>query len=121
MAIAILIIIPLLIAITHIYLRNVTESMVSKIDIAEQSEKAGNTQQTKKDIAQFSKQWESDKHLLATFIRHSELDLANQSVAKLIPLADTDDVSGFYAESETLKMQIQHLVDVERFSVDNIF
>ncbi len=120
-AIATLIIILLLIGATHIYLRNVTQSMVNQLSVAEQSERAGNTQLAKKDLEAFSKEWDVNKHLLATFIRHSELDLANQSIAKLTPLTDTDDVSGFYAECDTLKMQINHLVDVERFSFDNIF
>jgi hypothetical protein len=120
-AIAILIIIPLLIEASHIYLRHVTDSMVAQLNMAEQSQRLSNIQQTKLDLDEFSKAWNKNKMVLATFIRHSELDIANQSVAKLKPLTDTDDASGFYAECETLKMQIKHLVEVERFSPDNIF
>jgi hypothetical protein len=119
-AIATLIIIPLVIAASHIYLRNVTEDMVTKINQAEQSERDSKTYQTKTELDGFSNEWSKNELVLATFIRHSELDIANQSIAKLKSLADTDDVSGFYAECETLKMQIRHLVEVERFSPDNI-
>jgi hypothetical protein len=95
--------------------------MVAELNQAEQSEQASNPQQAKNELDEFSVEWDKHKQVLATFIRHSELDLANQSVAKLKPLVDTDDASGFYAECETLKMQIRHLVEVEQFSPDNIF
>lgn len=119
-AVAILIIMPILIGISHIYLNRVTDEMVDKINEAEVSAKAGNIALSGKQLAEFSVDWNKNKRIFATFIRHAELDIANQSAAKLMPYLDNDDRCNFYGECETLKMQIHHIAETEQFSVDNI-
>lgn len=119
-AIAVLIIISLLIIADNIYLNRLSVKMTSIIDKAEQYERASDTAKVKQTLQVFSEKWENQKHLLATFIRHSELDISNQSEAKLKSLADSDDKSQFYAECDTLKMQINHIAETEKFCLDNI-
>lgn len=119
-AIAVLIIVPLLIIADNIYLNRLSVKMTSIIDQAEQYERDSDTVKAKQTLQVFSEKWENHKHLLATFIRHSELDIANQSESKLKSLADSDDKSEFYAECDTLKMQINHIAETEKFCLDNI-
>jgi hypothetical protein len=120
MAIAILIIMPALIGISHIYLNKASTEMAQKLSVAEDSARKGDISLSLKQLNEFSKDWDFNKKIFATFIRHAELDLANQSSAKLIPYLQDDNKSNFYGECETLKMQINHIADTERFSVDNI-
>jgi thiamine biosynthesis lipoprotein ApbE len=94
--------------------------MISILDKAEQSERSSDVDSAKSELQDFMNIWNSHRHMLATFIRHSEIDIANQSAAKLPELAVSDDRSQFYAECEVLKMQLNHIEDSEKFSIDNI-
>ena len=95
--------------------------MADTISIAETSARSGNISSSKKQLDEFSAEWEYNKQIFATFIRHAELDIANQSAAKLKSYLDNDDKSNFYGECETLKMQIHHIAETEQFSIDNVF
>jgi uncharacterized membrane protein YvbJ len=119
-AIATLLIIPLIIAASSIYLNRVTENMSAMINAAEQSERASDSQKVNLELASFNKSWNIHKHVIATFIRHSEIDIADQSAARLNVLAESSDRTEFYAECEALKMQLKNIADTEKFSIDNI-
>lgn len=119
-AVAVLIVISLLIVADNIYLRRMSYKMTAIIDSAEEYERDSQPQKAENTLKTFSVKWEKNKHLLATFIRHSELDIANQSEAKLNSLAESDDKSQFYAECDALKMQINHIADTEKLCLDNI-
>lgn len=119
-AVAALIIIPLLITADNIYLNRLSVKMTEIINSAEQYERDSEPEKADRALETFSEKWEKNKHVLATFIRHSELDIANQSEAKLKSLAESDDKSQFYAECDALKMQVNHIADTEKFCLDNI-
>lgn len=119
-AIATLIIIPLIIAVCHIYLNRVSVNMVSILNDVEKYERASDANMAKQKLDYFQTKWGFHKQVIATFVRHAEIDFANQSAAKLKPLIDCEDKSQFYAECETLKMQINHIEDTEKFTIDNI-
>lgn len=119
-AIATLIIIPLLILTGQIYLHRTALSMVSILDEVEKYERVSDTDKAKHVLDNFQTKWGFHKQIVATFVRHAEIDFANQSAAKLKPLIDCDDKAQFYAECETLKMQINHIEDTEKLTFDNI-
>ena len=119
-AIAILIIMPILIGISHIYLNHASDQMADKISDAEDSARNGDISLSEKQLDEFSVEWNNNKRIFATFIRHAELDIANQSAAKLKPYLRNADKSNFYGECETLKMQMHHISETEKFSIDNI-
>lgn len=120
-SIAILIAIPIVIIAAHIYLGRVSVQMADEIYEAEQSARAGDVVQSGKYLKEFSGDWNVHKRVFATFIRHAEIDLANQSAAKLVAYLGDKDKSNFYGECDTLRMQILHIADTERFTLDNIF
>ena len=94
--------------------------MADKLSDAEDSARKGDTLLSAKQLDEFSVEWNKNKRVFATFIRHAELDIANQSAAKLKPYLQNEDKSNFYGECETLKMQMHHISETERFSIDNI-
>jgi len=120
LAIAILIIIPALIFATHIYIKNITTSMSAKLDSAETLAERGNKTQAEKQLTDFDNAWNANKGLMATFIRHSELDTVNLSAAKLGPYLEGNNVDEFCAESESLRYQLRHIWETEKFSIDNV-
>ena len=94
---------------------------MSKIlDKAETQVSDGNKKEAANQIAAFTKSWNKDKKLMGTFIRHSELDIANVSAAKLQAYLDDENDTDFLAECESLKMQLHHIMDTERFTFDNL-
>lgn len=91
------------------------------INNAEKSAVSGDIDMAAKQIDSFESEWTFNRHIYAAFIRHAEIDLANQSAAKLRTYLKDEDKTDFIAECETLRMQIKHIADSEHFSLDNIF
>lgn len=120
MAIALLILIPALIFMCHIYLKNVTDSMGEVLYYAEQDLQQGKNKEAANQLAAFNNKWEHNKGILATFIKHSELDTVNLAVAKLKPYLNDGDKGEFCAESEALRVQLHHIWESEKFSIDNV-
>lgn len=119
-AIAFLVLIPVLIFSVHIYLRRVTQDMSGTLAQAQTLMDEGKNKEAAKQVAAFNTKWGHNKNFLATFIKHSELDTVNLSSAKLIPFINNDDTGDFDAESESLQIQIHHLWEIEQFSIGNI-
>lgn len=119
-AVCILAGIVLVIICCHFYLNRVTDGLAQTLTSAENAERAGNDAQTQRELEAFNRQWMSHREFIATMIRHSEIDLVNQSAAKLKAYAKGEDKAQFFAECDTLQLQIKHLYDVERFSWGNI-
>jgi hypothetical protein len=97
-----------------------SDEMAKEISAAEDSARSGNYELAQQQIDTFIKDWDAHKKVYATFIRHAEIDLANQSASKLKAYLDDDNKSNFFGECEALKMQINHIADTERFTFYNI-
>jgi hypothetical protein len=120
-AISILIILPIIIAASQFYLKSTTDKMTGLIVQAESSAKQNDPDKAKRELTEFSKEWEINNKIIATFVEHSELDSVNASDAKLLPYLESNDLTSFYAECETVKAQFHHIMHTEEFSIDNIF
>lgn len=120
-AVCILILMPVIIGITHMFLNSESSAMVKEISASEDSMRSGDLTLSRKQLDAFMDDWDNHKEIYATFIRHAEIDLANQSASKLKAYTGADDKSDFYGECETLKMQIKHIADTERLTFYNIF
>jgi len=79
-----------------------------------------NKTEAAKQVAAFNSSWERNKTIMSTFIRHSELDTVNLSAAKLKPYLKYSDTAEFCAESESLRFQLHHIWETEKFSIDNV-
>jgi hypothetical protein len=119
-AVAALVILPILIGISHVYLNHESDKMADMINSAEDSAKAGDVALSNRQLDEFAAEWDKNKRIFATFIRHAEIDIANQSAAKIKPYLDNDDKCNFYGECEALKMQIRHIAETETFCIENI-
>lgn len=120
LAIAILIIIPVLVFSSHYYLKHATTSMSQILCKSETLAQQGKKKEAAKQVASFQSEWDKNKAIMSIFIRHDELDTVNLSTAKLKPYLDDDSTSDFCAESETLKFQLHHIWETEKFSIDNV-
>jgi len=118
--IIILIIIPIIIFSSHSYLKNVTSAMSETLNSAQMLAQSGDINGAVKMVDKFNNQWDKYKGVIATFIKHNELDIVNLSAAKLKPLIKNDSKGDFLAECESLKVQLHHIWETEKFSVDNI-
>lgn len=120
-AVAILILLPLLIFCVHLYLKQATEKMSDALVEAQTALLEGDKENAALQVAAFQKSWNSNKMVLGTFIRHAELDIINLSSVKLMPYLTNDENAEFFAEAESLKTQLKHLWESEKFNIDNIF
>jgi peptide subunit release factor 1 (eRF1) len=120
-AIAILIILPSLIIANQFYLKGTTDNMTEIINKAEDNAKQYKNVDAKNDVKKFGQTWEANNKIIATFVRHSELDNINQSNARLMPFLENNDLTSFSAECEVIKAQLHHIMHTEEFSLDNIF
>lgn len=119
-AIAILIIIPLCIIASHIYLKYSVNDMIEMIAKAQTCAQQGQKKEAAKQIAAFQSAWKKDRAVMSTFIRHDELDTVNLSSAKLGPFLNGNSEEEFFAESESLRMQLEHIRESDQFSLDNV-
>lgn len=119
-AVAFLILIPVLIFSLHIYLRRVTQDMSATLAQAQTLMDEGKNKEAAKQVAAFTAKWDHSKGVLATFIKHSELDTVNLSSARLMPYITHEETGDFDAESDSLQVQLHHLWEIEKFSIDNI-
>jgi hypothetical protein len=120
-AIAILIILPSLIVANQFYLKGTTNKMTELLNNAENSAKQNDDDKAKQDLVEFGKEWDINNKIIATFVRHSELDSVNESKARLLPYLENNDLTSFCAECEVIKSQLHHIMHTEEFSFDNIF
>lgn len=121
LALILLIIIPVLILATHLYLKSVTGEMCSQLTAAQRYAREGDKKEAAKEVAAFTKSWQKNGRVMATFIRHSELDPVNISSARLKPLLDEDEDGDFLAESAGMVTQLHHIWESDRFTLDNVF
>lgn len=102
------------------YMLTESEKMVAVLRQAEYYAKSGDDAQADEYLDTFAKQWDINKKIWCTFIMHEEIDIANQSAAKLKPYLADENKSNFFAECEALKFQINHIAQNERYTLDNI-
>lgn len=118
-AVVILILLPTAIITSHFYLNASSEQMVTMLTGVEKSARS-NTAASQKQLDAFMAVWNRNKVIYSTFIRHAEIDFANQSASKLKAYLNGEEKSNFFAECDTLKMQIRHITETEQFSLGNI-
>jgi hypothetical protein len=120
-AAALLILIPALIFATHMYLKNATGRMQGTLAAAQSSAERDDIRSARGSVADFISQWHAQRHIMAMFIRHSELDTVNLSAARLNALLSLDEPEEFMAESASVSEQLEHIWETEKFSLDNVF
>ncbi|MFT9076696.1 DUF4363 family protein [Ethanoligenens sp.] len=106
---------------SQIYLAKSSQCMAKSIAAVQSSYKqSGNSPATQKKMRQFFSLWQKNSRILPTILKHSELDIVNESVAKLPAYLKDDQPSDFDAECDMLKMQLIHLWNVEKINWENI-
>lgn len=102
------------------YMQRETAEMVELLKSAETFAYSGDYNKAEKDINDFSEKWDKNRKVLCTFVRHSEVDIANESAAKVKPYLNAQDKSDFFAECEILKFQIKHITETEKYTLYNV-
>lgn len=120
LAIAILILLPVLIFGGQFYLKKSTNDMKEILNTAQDYSEQKKNDRAVGEVREFIKQWHKNKSIMETFVRHSELDTINQNSAKLEPYLTGGEESEFNAECEELKVQLEHIYNAEKFTIDNI-
>lgn len=105
---------------THYYLGHITDEMSAYLKQADDYSDTGNIKKSKEKINEFITLWNGNKNIMASFLRHAELDPVNNSSCRLLPLLEHDDIGEFSAECRTLETELSHLWESERFTLENI-
>jgi hypothetical protein len=119
-AIGLLIIIPLLIVCALLYLKQTTTDMREAITQAQSYAQIGDREAAQEKVGEFIRLWDKNKDVMATFIKHHELDVVNLSYVKLLPYLESGNMGDFNSECDMLKTQLDHIFDTEKFNIDNV-
>lgn len=103
------------------YLKKSTGEMVNAVNSAQTSyQQTGNSPATEKKVRRFLTLWSRNSPLLSMFIYHREIDIVNESTARLPAYLKNNEDTDFDAECDMLKMQLAHLWNVEKINWENI-
>lgn len=119
-AAAVLLLVPLLILLDQSYVGSATGELSGTLARAESARKKDDLPAARREVADFTALWDKKSRVLATFIRHAELDPVNQKSARLMPELEKSD-GEFYADCEEMRKQLEHIRESEAVSLDNVF
>lgn len=123
-AVGILLLLPVFIILSQLYVKNSTEDMAAIVTEAQSAVKRGDLTAARGEINKFDSEWKKRSAVLETFIRHSEIDTLNADAARLLPFLDHGEDgpdADFYASCEAITMQLEHIRKTESLSLSNIF
>lgn len=120
LAVALLILIPALLVVIHLYLGHTTAEMIEQLQKADTLAAQGKDADAEREVKEFLSLWKRKRNILATFTRHSELDPANLGASRLLPLLRNGETGDFSAECQSLVTQLDHILESDNFSIDNI-
>lgn len=122
---AIILIILLLVLIvsgslTLYYLNNSADKLENSISAASDSVIKKEWSAAKKELADFSKDWNKTKYSWAMLIDHIEIDNIDDSFHKSLKYIESEDYPSALAELDALRHYILHIPEKENFSFENI-
>lgn len=108
------------IILSDIYLKKSTDEIIEITKLAEIEVSKGDIEKATEHIDTLQEKWQTSRNIIAIFIRHSDVDVVNDSVSKLKVYLQSNDKKDFYAECDSVEFYLKNLADSETYTYYNI-
>ncbi|WP_234122621.1 DUF4363 family protein [Clostridium hydrogenum] len=103
------------------YLNKTCASMLLVNTQIENSIKSKSWEDAEKHFNTFSKQWEEHSNLTSVFIHHMEIDDISMELEKLSQSIKYKDAKDAMESTHSLRFLLEHIMDLEKINVQNVF
>lgn len=103
------------------YLNNMCASLLTLNSKIETSIKNESWEAAKKNINTFYDEWDRHSSLVSIYIHHMELDDISIELEKLSQSIDYEEKKDAMEASHTLKFQLNHIRELEKINLQNVF
>ncbi|MBC8535611.1 DUF4363 family protein [Feifania hominis] len=98
-----------------------SHDMILAVERVEQSLQDGSTQQAREEMEQMLRQFESYEHFITMVMNHEEVDQIKNYVERANGFMKVGRYDEFQVELAVIKMQLDHMHEVEMLNWRNIF
>ncbi|MFL0249686.1 DUF4363 family protein [Clostridium neuense] len=103
------------------HVNKICNSMLAINAKLENSIQDSSWKQAEKNLNKFSKQWDSYSNLLSVYVHHAETDDISMEVEKLSQAIRYKDAKDSMESAHTIEFLINHIRDLEKINIQNIF
>ncbi|MCD2346580.1 DUF4363 family protein [Clostridium guangxiense] len=103
------------------HINKVCNSMLSMNSKIENSIKDSSWEEAEKNINAFSKEWDNHSNLLSVYVHHAETDDISMEVEKLSQSIKYKETKDSMESAHTIEFLINHIRDLEKINLQNIF
>lgn len=106
-------------SISHV--NKVCTSMLAINSKIENSVKDSSWKKAEKNLNTFAKEWDNHSNMLSVYVHHAETDDISMEVEKLSQAIKYKDAKDSMESAHTLEFLINHIRDLEKINIQNIF
>lgn len=106
---------------SYYYIEHTANSMLADVNTLEQSARAENWNQVRKNFTGLQLTWDKTNPNWTALLDHQELDNINITMSRVKEFMETKDKPGFMTELAELKILIKHIPEKEAINLENIF
>ncbi|MDS1030713.1 DUF4363 family protein [Bacillota bacterium LX-D] len=103
------------------YINNSAQDLTTRFDNLEQNIIQQNWSKADTETKKIAQLWSDTKSRWTLFLNHQEIDNIDLTYARLTKYVETQNRSLALAEISALKLLIEHIPGLQRFSLNNIF
>ena len=103
------------------YLNNICKKLEIENDKIENYINSKDWENANTSVKVFSKDWDKYSSIISIFVHHQELDDINSELQKFIQFIRYESQEEAQASSHTIKFYLNHISDMEKWNVKNIF
>lgn len=103
------------------HVNKVCNSMLSINSKIENAVKSSSWKEAEKNLNTFSKEWYNHSNTLSVYVHHAETDDISMEVERLSQAIKYKDAKDSMESAHTLEFLINHIRDLEKINIQNIF
>lgn len=103
------------------HVNKICTSMLSINAKIENSIQDNSWKQAEKNLNRFSKEWDNHSNLLSVYVHHAETDDISMEVEKLSQSIKYKEAKDSMESAHTIEFLINHIRDLEKINIQNIF
>lgn len=104
-----------------VHVNKVCNSMLALNSKIENSIKSSSWKEAEKNLNTFSKEWYTHSNTLSVYVHHAETDDISMEVEKLSQAVKYKDAKDSMESAHTLEFLINHIRNLEKINIQNIF
>jgi hypothetical protein len=103
------------------YIKGSSEELSSYSRKAMDQASGGDMEAAHKTIDELKEHWQQEQHLYQALMEHSESDKISISLEKSLEFAEYKDQTQFVAEAAALNFLLEHIHEIDKLTLENVF